>query len=391
MSNVDSGPSLGELPEGPWTGAFNRAEGFMMDGNRLEHKGSSDGLAGAIASYRSAFEVLSAQLPIPNLPLAEAHRRLGLARMNEGNAWMKRSTQPAAEGCIEKATTAYEAAIEWLEKSAAASHAVGNPTALRDRNTLGAAWMNLGHALHTRGDLDGVERALLAFDSSLGWLRSLPLQENEWYRLNLAGAESNRANALLSRFVHRGANGSAPPFAAATSAALRADLIAARENALRAVSALEDIERTRADAADLGLKARRALCDALGELLPRAGADLDQMSALADEAVDVAESGLALYRAWPRYTDIFEPIALRLYRFGATVYRIHQPHFLAEFLDENGKWDSEPWREIARDEIGHARHDLQHVRHFTVGDRDSERRLETGRTLTDLIKKFGLK
>jgi hypothetical protein len=343
-----------------------------------------------VQCYRRAFAQLHSQIGTAKIPLAETRRRLGLARMNEGKAWMKRALLPAGGECIQKAMTAYEAAISWLENpegvepSSSVSAASLNP---RDRNTLGAAWMNLGHALHARGDLTGIERSLQAFDTALAWLRPLPLPENDWYRLNLAGAEINSANALLSRAGHRLAHASAPPFAAAHDAAVRADLIAARENAERGLVALNGLERVRADAADLALKAFRAKCDALGELLPRVGADLDAMNALGDEATDAADSGLALYRAWPDYASVFEPLALRLYRFGATVYRIHQPHFLAEFLEENGRLDAEPWREIARDAATRAQSDLQQVRQFTLGDRDSERRLETARSLAELIKK----
>jgi hypothetical protein len=238
--------------------------------------------------------------------------------------------------------------------------------------------------------LTSLERGIHAFDTSLAWLRALPLDESEWYRLNLAGAEINSANALLSRATYRIAHASAPPFAVAQDAAVRADLIAARENAQRGRAALNGLENTRAEAADLALKSFRAQCDALGELLPRTGTDLDEMNLLGDEATDSADNGLALYRAWPRYLPVFEPIALRLYRFGSTVYRIHQPHFLAEFLEENGNLTSKPWREIAHDAAMQAQADLKQVRQFTLGDRDSERRLETARSLQELIQKHQL-
>jgi len=388
MGNGDTSPANPNRNAEP--PAFVHAEQVMAEGNRQEDVGSAEALEKAIRCYRAAFDVLHPQLAVASLPLHETRRRLGLARMNEGNAWMKRLQFPSEENCIQKATTAYEAAISWLEGPEPGETAASTRLDARDQNTLGAAWMNLGHALHTRGDLTGIERAIRAFDASLGWLRALPLDESEWYRLNLAGAEINSSNVLLSHAAYRIAHASAPPFAVAQDAAVRADLIAARENAQRGRAALNGLERIRPDAADLALKGFRAQCDALGELLPRTGANLDEMNALGDEATDTADAGLALYRAWPQYAAVFEPIALRLYRFGSTVYRIHQPHFLAEFLEENGNLGAKPWREIAREAATQAQAELKQVRQFTFGDRDSERRLETARSLQEIIQKYRL-
>ncbi len=367
----------------------------MTDGNYWEKSTEPQGLERAIECYQAAYDQLIALLPKVSGDSADLLRRLGLARMNEANAWMKRSVNTEPPTCIQKATTAYEAAIAWFERARAIDGSASSDSFLRDQNTSGAAWMNLGQALHARGDLEGVERALGAFEQALKYLNPLPLSESPWYSLNLAGVEMNRANALLS---HVGFLTASKPSADQFAEDKRVldDLLAARASASRALALLRDNEKTSPAAAELGLKARRALCDALGELLPRTDhLRLDneanrQLIALSDEAADIAESGLSLYQIWETSVPAFEPLALRFYQFGATIYRIHQPHFLAEFLIENGDLTSETWRDIARQAVALAQRDLGQIRHFSIGDRDSERRLETARALVDLEKTLAL-
>ena len=54
------------------------------------------------------------------------------------------------------------------------------------------------------------------------------------------------------------------------------------------------------------------------------------------EATDLADEGLALVRPWESVgTTRFRALAYDLFRFGARVYALYQPHFLDEFIDEN--------------------------------------------------------
>ena len=83
------------------------------------------------------------------------------------------------------------------------------------------------------------------------------------------------------------------------------------------------------------MKSLRVLCDALVHLLVAAGTDSSPVHDLAQEAGDAADQGLGLIRHWEtRGVRHFRPLAARLHRFGAQLYLIHQPHFLAEFLLE---------------------------------------------------------
>ena len=89
------------------------------------------------------------------------------------------------------------------------------------------------------------------------------------------------------------------------------------------------------DAAEVGLRARHVLCQALSTRLSRSTAD----KAIPDDvhsATDIVDDGLFLVRRWeqkgePRFRDV----AYDLFRFGARVYGRYQPQFLNEFVYDN--------------------------------------------------------
>ena len=108
---------------------------------------------------------------------------------------------------------------------------------------------------------------------------------------------------------------------------------------------------------------------------------------LATEASDAINDGLALARTWEtRGTGTLRPLALRLFRLGAQLYRLHQPYFLAEFLLEN-LGDSAPFAHqpeflaTADHALQTTLAALQQPRHFIVGSPESEKLLATVRTL----------
>ena len=135
--------------------------------------------------------------------------------------------------------------------------------------------------------------------------------------------------------------------------------------------------------ADLALKARRALGDALGHLLVAPGADQE---ALARQASDVVDDALALIHHWTPQSPIsFRALALRFFRYGAQLYRLHQPHFLAEFVAENCPPDDPPFKSIALEVIDAALVDKPAPGQFlTIGDPASERRRQVWNDLSAL-------
>src|SRR5690606_25640664 len=115
-----------------------------------------------------------------------------------------------------------------------------------------------------------------------------------------------------------------------------ADHCAARTAARHTLILIAPVESSDPLAADVGLKARRALGEAIGHLLVATDAERDAADLLADEAGEAMDGGLALVRHWESHgVTQHRELAARLYRLGAQLYLAHQPHFLAEFLLEN--------------------------------------------------------
>jgi hypothetical protein len=255
---------------------------------------------------------------------------------------------------LEAALAAYSEAISLLRHVALAE----NP---RAANSLGAALMNRGHLLHRLHGVDQADAALAALIEAATILRDLPADDYAWPRRNLVGTLVNQANLLLDL----------GQFASAAGLARDALVLAVPH------------ERSEPVDADLALKARRVLADTIGQLLVSPGSDQD---ALAREASDLVDDGLDLVRLWTvRLEFSFEPLALRFFHYGTQLYRLHQPHFLAEFIQEHIRMDDAEFREAALAAINAALQDRPRDGKFlTIGDPASERRRQTWRELAAL-------
>jgi tetratricopeptide (TPR) repeat protein len=273
---------------------------FLASGQAHEGRGE---YAAALACYDEAIAGIRAQ---PSGPV-ETRRQLGVAWMNRGNALQKL----ADAASLAAAVRAYDEAIAVLRT-------LPIETTPAYRNHLGAAWVNRGHTQLATGDFSG---AIASFEQAIAILSTLPLAESPYYLLNLTGAWTNLSHALLT----------APPGVMRSDPLERA-CVAAR-NALHFV---RETEQAHAAFAEMSLRARRALVTALGERLVAAGTDGRSIESLASEASDAIDDGLALAREWEsRGVGQFRPLALRLFRMGAQLYQLHQPHFLGEFVLEN--------------------------------------------------------
>jgi hypothetical protein len=281
---------------------------------------------------------------------ALTRRDLAVGWMNHGHALMLRNDPVSLAAALD----AYNEAVAGLRRLPVAE----NPSWA---NSLGAALMNRGHLLHRLHGVAQATLALQAFDEAAALLRPLAAGENPWPRRNFAGTLVNRANLLLDLACF-----------SEGAAAVREALVLAWPHA-----------HTEAVDADLALKASRGLCDALGRLLVAPGAD---QAALAIEASDVVDKALALVRHWAgRGETTFGPLALRFFRYGVQLYRIHQPHFLAEFIRENLAIAGPELRAIARDSVEATLADQARSRgYLTIGDPVSERLVRTCRELEEL-------
>lgn len=218
-------------------------------------------------------------------------------------------------------------------------------------NSLAAALMNRGQLLHRLHGVEQATVALLAFEEATVLLRPLAGVSEPWPRRNLTGTLLNRANLQLDL----------------------GQFIAAAEDARDALFLSMQHERTDPLDAELSLKARRALSDALGQLITQPGLAHDE---LAREASDVVDDALALIRLWhKRGATGLRELTLRFFHFGCQLYRFHQPHFLAEFIEENLQATDPDFRQVALGAIDAALQDHPHDREFlTIGDPVSERR-----------------
>jgi tetratricopeptide (TPR) repeat protein len=273
-----------------------RANERLRCGQSHESRGE---LSAAIACYDDTLAVLSV---LPNA--AESQRALAVAWMNRGNALQKQSTRLA----LNHAVCAYDRCLAVLSPLVA-----GAPSDHTLRNSLGAAHLNRASALLAfsapAAALDSADRAIAA-------LAALPLDRNIFYRANLAGAYLNRATALLAT-----------------------DVSAARIAARTALHLTADTAKEHHAAGHAALGARRTLLSILGRDLSspkteeRRSHDLSKLLA---EAGDLIDDGLELARGWEaRHIAAFRPAAAQLFHAGAILYAVHQPHFLAEFLEEN--------------------------------------------------------
>lgn len=228
-----------------------------------------------------------------------------------------------------------------------------------------AGWLNRGDALTRLGGAANVNEALRSYDEALRLLRDLPLDAHPLFRRRMAIAWQNHGLTLLCQ-------GGAPALTEAVrsfdeaSAVLmdsRAEVIGdrnlllatiwlnrgnallrstpshsavdAREAARKACSLVADIERNEANAAEISLKGRLIQCQAIAHRLARPGLTSTVSVELLDEASDAVDTGMALTRHWEEAgASQFHGLARELFRFGARVYQVHQPHFLVEFLLE---------------------------------------------------------
>jgi tetratricopeptide (TPR) repeat protein len=230
------------------------------------------------------------------------------------------------------------------------------------RYGLAACWLNRADALMRLGDPDQIVTSVQACDAALELLRDLPLADDPRFPRRLAIAHHNRGLALQAL----GRSAVPAALAALTDAiavlehhqtaliddrqyllaavwmnlasvrasedTVESDVLA-RSAALRVMALVAELEGQNVDAAEVGLKARHVLCQALARRLsPNGGTIHDDVH----EATDLVDDGLALVRRWEqKSTARFRGVACDLFRFGARVYKMHQPQFLSEFVREN--------------------------------------------------------
>jgi tetratricopeptide (TPR) repeat protein len=284
----------------------NEASALMKRGIALLDEGSHDAVAEALGLFERALE-LRKRLPIESAPLL----RFGLAA-----CWLNRAdalVRLGGEDRLSAAIRSYDAGIILLRDLSLAEDA-------RFPRRLAIAHQNRGLALQALGPAHAAE-AIGAFTDAVAILddeAAAPIPDRHHL---LAVVCVNLANARAS----------------VESAGWETD---ARREALRAIALAADLEERDADAAEVGLKARHVLCRTvaarLSQTAPNQTMSGQTMPDDVHEATDAVDEGLDLARRWEQKgVARFRGVACDLFRFGARVYAVYQPHFLDEFVLEN--------------------------------------------------------
>ncbi len=263
-------------------------------------------------------------------------RSQSLAFMNTGNVLQKwASVEPTAElrqTRLDEADAAYEASIS------RARLLTPEPALL---NQLGAAWLNRGHARLLRPDQSA---AVACFEQAVALLASLDPSTSGPVALNLAGARVNLAHALTAT-----------------------DAVRARQEAALALALVAPRERLERVYAEMGLRVRRVWVMAIGP---------DGAPDALSRSTDLVEEGLELALHWERRgSRSLRPLAARLFRLGAQLYRTHQQQFLAEFVLEHAARgpfaQDREFRAAAEEALNHALNDLHAPCHLVLDSPDS--------------------
>jgi tetratricopeptide (TPR) repeat protein len=299
----------------------------------------------SVQCHKRAVELLE---DLPATGDAEYMADLGAAWINLGCSLQS----GASRASLGEALDAFDRGMELLETLPVES----NP---RFRHNLAAAWMNKADALAKIDARDSRSGALQAYGRAIEIARELPLDEKPSFRVLLASCWINKGN-LQQRLLdfagavraydealaaignlprsghrlacHHAATAWTNRAEALLSQAASVGALAAVESAGMALATLEGRDLGGAADAKLILRALRAKGCGLEALMGGGhGQGAEKVSAL----TDLAEQGMALALASRNAApDVFDPLVGWFFSFGSRAYGRHQPHFLAEYLEE---------------------------------------------------------
>lgn len=285
-------------------------------GMTLLDEGSAGALAEALSCFDRAVE-LRQRLPLEANPLFVWG--LSAAWMNRADV-LSRLGQP---GQLAEALSSYDKAIQLLHRMPLDEH----PTY---RARMALAWMNRGLTAQAQGTQASMEEALRCFTQSIHEVPGGGHSAHPEQRRIVCCAHLNRGHAFLN--VQPAQPGPA------------------REEAFAALGLAAEFERSEILAAQIGLQARHLLCRAVAYLVDLGEVPADWIT----ETTDAVDDGMALARRWRQSgDDRLQNMETELFRFGALIYRLCQPHFLAEYLLESMDPDRSAGAPVSEEKMHH--------------------------------------
>lgn len=377
----------GRSPEAVgWAGRTHMSRGHLW-----EAKGDFDSAVQALRSYEQAIGLWQSLLIDGEIPLD-----LAGAWMNRGNILQKIGSPEA----LAEAARSYEQTLALLKNCPA-------DAPINLHLMAGASWLNRGSTLQRIGGEAEFKEALQSFDQAITILQP-HAAAHEAARRHWSYALTNRGLTLqqLGRSAeairaHEEALAAGSPDASDQPEAAQAEHATLRLHLGQALwadkqsdAALAELRLALAEAAplerhdprasDTSLRARHTACTLLGaELAGESSGSPGHAQRLA-EASDWVEEGLELFKAWSPEAVWLRATALRLFEFGAWLYRTQQPKFLAEFLQDYTQPDDPEWARVARSTIGAARHDMIQGSFAHLFGEHAERTAETLRIFTEV-------
>lgn len=324
------------------------ASRWTLHGISLLERGDRDALMEAQLCFEQAISMREG-LPLEQNPLY----RWGLTA-----GWMNRAdalTRLGGQERLKEAMRCYDIAISHLHRLP-----LDADPAYRWR--LSVAWMNRGITRQQMSGESSQLEALRSFDTALQCMMGHEATPRLDYQQVLAGAWMNRANALTQLSEPRWT-----------------DALDSARQAIRHSRTCEAQDRT---AAEAGIKARHVLCRSLAHLLETPPVETRQADEWIHEATDAVEDVMHLTKDDAKFVTLRE----ELFHFGCRIYRAFQPHFLAEFVNEEQAAGpmSEAMTQAARESLAQAAFHIQQENLAGYTPSRLDRLIETLRTLSEV-------
>lgn len=367
---------------------------WMNKGNLFSVAGTEEALQEALACYERAVQVF---VSIGETGSEEIYVDFGALRANQGHLVFRMGGREALQTvvrCFQEAIAIFEK-LPWLANPRYRHHLIGGWYNLGNvlqwcqenldtavdcyRNALDLAegfevktaghyslfagiWLNYGNTLSLIGGGQSLQKTLECYDAAIRLFGQSEIGKGTSHAHELASAWANRANMLSMELT-----GLDDPQEALWSADQALDLV-------------KEGERIHPWSAEISLKARRARCQAYGVMMHQVdqyGEDHYFM------ATDEVEDSLNLIRFWEeKGVPHYRPVARRMFHLGAQMYRIRQPHFLVEFVEETLTAIADPeLRPIALATVREAKNQLAERRVILTGMEEGERILSLFREL----------